>query len=38
MFPEGNFPGGPVDKIPCAHAGDRSLNPSPGRFHVLWGN
>ena len=33
-----DFPGGPVVKNPPSNAGDTSLIPGRGRFHVLWGN
>ena len=32
------FLGGTVDKNLPANAGDMSLIPAPGRFHVLWSN
>ena len=34
----GDFPGGPVVKNLPANAGDMGLIPSPGRFHMPWGN
>ena len=33
-----DFPGGTVDKNPCANAGDMGLIPGPGRFHEPWSN
>ena len=33
-----DFPGGSVVENPPANAGDMSLTPGPGRFHMLWGN
>jgi len=33
-----DFPGGPRVKNPPANAGDMSLIPGPGRFHILRGN
>ena len=32
------FPGDSVVKNPPANAGDRSLIPVPGRFHMPWSN
>ena len=29
-----DFPGGTVDKKPCANAGDMGLIPGPGIFHM----
>ena len=34
----GDFSGGPVVKNLPANAGDMGLIPSPGRFHMPWGN
>ena len=33
-----DFPSGPVVKNPPANAGDTSLIPGPGRFHMQWDN
>ena len=33
-----DFPGGPGVKNLPANAGDTSLTPGPGRFHMLWSN
>ena len=33
-----DFPGGTVVKNPPANAGDTSLSPGPGRFHMPWRN
>jgi len=33
-----NYPGGRVIKNPSATAGDTGSIPSPGRFHMPWGN
>ena len=33
-----DFPGGPGVMNPPANAGDTSLVPGPGRFHMPWGN
>ena len=33
-----DFPGGIVDKNSPANAGNTSLIPGPGRFHMLWNN
>ena len=32
------LPGGPLVKNPPANAGDTGLVPSPGGFHMPWGN
>ena len=32
------LPGGPVVKNLCVNAGDSGSIPTPGRFHMLWGN